>query len=220
MAHETACNALPRQELAFARNPQDKRGVIRTRFAPSPNGLLHLGHAYAAIVAHDLARARGGRIPAADRGHRRHPQPGGTGAGNSRRSGLAGAEWDGAAGVPVGAAGQLCRGRRAAEGDGPALSLPVHPRRGGRGGAEAGPDGPLYPGTCRGRGRSPKVRPGGSTWRGDGAGRPARLARRAGRGCSAPGPKCSATSCCCARKLRPATTSPRRSTMRRTASRW
>jgi glutamyl-Q tRNA(Asp) synthetase len=34
----------------------------RTRFAPSPNGLLHLGHAYAAIVAHDLARARGGEF--------------------------------------------------------------------------------------------------------------------------------------------------------------
>jgi len=34
--------------------------MIRTRFAPSPNGPLHLGHAYAAIVAHDLAQARGG----------------------------------------------------------------------------------------------------------------------------------------------------------------
>ena len=30
-----------------------------TRFAPSPNGLLHLGHAFSAIVSHDLAR-RGG----------------------------------------------------------------------------------------------------------------------------------------------------------------
>lgn len=33
-----------------------------TRFAPSPNGALHLGHAYAAIVAHDLARESGGRF--------------------------------------------------------------------------------------------------------------------------------------------------------------
>ena len=33
-----------------------------TRFAPSPNGPLHLGHAYSAIVGHDLARARGGRF--------------------------------------------------------------------------------------------------------------------------------------------------------------
>ena len=36
--------------------------MIRTRFAPSPNGPLHLGHAYAAIVAHDLARERGGEF--------------------------------------------------------------------------------------------------------------------------------------------------------------
>jgi len=33
-----------------------------TRFAPSPNGPLHLGHAWSAIVAHDLAHARGGRF--------------------------------------------------------------------------------------------------------------------------------------------------------------
>ncbi|ATW02597.1 tRNA glutamyl-Q(34) synthetase GluQRS [Sphingorhabdus sp. YGSMI21] len=35
---------------------------IVVRFAPSPNGLLHLGHAYAAMVAHDFARSRGGRF--------------------------------------------------------------------------------------------------------------------------------------------------------------
>lgn len=35
---------------------------IVVRFAPSPNGLLHLGHAYAAMVAHDFARAGGGRF--------------------------------------------------------------------------------------------------------------------------------------------------------------
>ncbi|NQW12569.1 MAG: tRNA glutamyl-Q(34) synthetase GluQRS [Alphaproteobacteria bacterium] len=35
---------------------------IVVRFAPSPNGLLHLGHAYAAMVAHDFARARGGQF--------------------------------------------------------------------------------------------------------------------------------------------------------------
>ncbi|MCA1492551.1 tRNA glutamyl-Q(34) synthetase GluQRS [Sinorhizobium alkalisoli] len=32
------------------------------RFAPSPNGLLHLGHALSAIINHDLATAIGGRF--------------------------------------------------------------------------------------------------------------------------------------------------------------
>ncbi|MBH5321580.1 tRNA glutamyl-Q(34) synthetase GluQRS [Aurantiacibacter sediminis] len=36
--------------------------MIVTRFAPSPNGSLHLGHAYSAIVSHDLARDAGGRF--------------------------------------------------------------------------------------------------------------------------------------------------------------
>ncbi|RUS60583.1 tRNA glutamyl-Q(34) synthetase GluQRS [Pseudorhodobacter sp. E13] len=31
-----------------------------TRFAPSPTGPLHLGHAYSALLAHDMARAEGG----------------------------------------------------------------------------------------------------------------------------------------------------------------
>ncbi|MGV8955796.1 MAG: tRNA glutamyl-Q(34) synthetase GluQRS [Cypionkella sp.] len=33
---------------------------MRTRFAPSPTGPLHLGHAYSAILGHDMARAVGG----------------------------------------------------------------------------------------------------------------------------------------------------------------
>ena len=32
------------------------------RFAPSPNGLLHLGHAYSALLNFDLARQAGGRL--------------------------------------------------------------------------------------------------------------------------------------------------------------
>ena len=34
--------------------------IVRTRFAPSPTGRLHLGHAFAARVAHDLARQSDG----------------------------------------------------------------------------------------------------------------------------------------------------------------
>lgn len=36
--------------------------MIVTRFAPSPTGFLHLGHAYAAFLAHDTARHAGGRF--------------------------------------------------------------------------------------------------------------------------------------------------------------
>ncbi|MBY6200059.1 tRNA glutamyl-Q(34) synthetase GluQRS [Maritalea mobilis] len=36
--------------------------TLRTRFAPSPTGPLHLGHAFSAITAHDMARAAGGQF--------------------------------------------------------------------------------------------------------------------------------------------------------------
>ena len=36
--------------------------LVVTRFAPSPSGHLHLGHAYAALVAHNAARHAGGRF--------------------------------------------------------------------------------------------------------------------------------------------------------------
>ncbi|MEL6234584.1 MAG: tRNA glutamyl-Q(34) synthetase GluQRS [Pseudomonadota bacterium] len=35
---------------------------MRTRFAPSPTGPLHLGHAFSALTAYDLARASGGEF--------------------------------------------------------------------------------------------------------------------------------------------------------------
>lgn len=44
------------------RSAMDRDAAPVTRFAPSPNGHLHLGHALSAIVAHDLARAGGGRF--------------------------------------------------------------------------------------------------------------------------------------------------------------
>jgi glutamyl-Q tRNA(Asp) synthetase len=36
--------------------------VLTTRFAPSPTGRLHLGHAYSAGIGHSLARQSGGRF--------------------------------------------------------------------------------------------------------------------------------------------------------------
>lgn len=40
----------------------DRASPPVSRFAPSPNGRLHLGHALSAIVAHDLAKSGGGRF--------------------------------------------------------------------------------------------------------------------------------------------------------------
>ena len=36
--------------------------MIVTRFAPSPTGRLHLGHAFSAVLGHEKARERGGRF--------------------------------------------------------------------------------------------------------------------------------------------------------------
>jgi glutamyl-Q tRNA(Asp) synthetase len=41
-------------------NPQPEKPVYR--FAPSPNGFLHLGHALSAFLNHDMAKAEGGRF--------------------------------------------------------------------------------------------------------------------------------------------------------------
>lgn len=135
--------------------------MTRTRFAPSPNGLLHLGHAYAAIVAHDLARTQGGeflvRIEDID-------------AARSRAelvpeilADLAwlGLGWDG----PVlHQSSRLAAYAEAGERL-KALGL-LYPCQCTRAEIQAaatasGPDGPLYPGTCRGR----AVDPHGAAWR-------------------------------------------------------
>src|SRR6187399_1955621 len=61
---ESTANPASRATLRQAQGERKRQEaeMVVTRFAPSPNGSLHLGHAYAAIVAHDLATARGGRF--------------------------------------------------------------------------------------------------------------------------------------------------------------
>lgn len=129
--------------------------MLRTRFAPSPNGLLHLGHAYAAIVAHDLARSRGGefvlRIEDID-GTRSRAELVPEILADLAWLGLA---WDGPAVFQSARlASYADAGRRLID-----LGL-LYPctctRREVAEGAHAmGPDGPVYPGTCRGRRAAP-----------------------------------------------------------------
>jgi glutamyl-Q tRNA(Asp) synthetase len=135
--------------------------TIRTRFAPSPNGSLHLGHAYASVVAHDLARGRGGefvvRIEDID-GERSRAE-----LAEEHLADLAwlGLGWDGEV---VRQSARLGGYERAIDQlKGKDLLYPCRCTRAEIAGAarEEGPDGPLYPGTCRGRG----VDPDGAAWR-------------------------------------------------------
>lgn len=134
---------------------------MRTRFAPSPNGSLHLGHAYAAIVAHDLARARGGafllRIEDID-GTRSRPELIEEAFADLAWLGL---NWDGEAVVQSARlASYAAAGERLK-----AMGL-LYPCRCTRAEVAAaatakGPDGLVYPGTCRDR----EVDPEGAAWR-------------------------------------------------------
>jgi glutamyl-Q tRNA(Asp) synthetase len=121
-----------------------------TRFAPSPTGALHLGHAYSALMAHDVARAGGGRflvrIDDLDAGRVRA----------AFRAGIdADLAWLGlvpdAPPLVQSARGSFYAGaleRLKAE----ALAYPCFCTRSEIAASVAaphGPDGPLYPGTCR-----------------------------------------------------------------------
>jgi len=135
--------------------------MIRTRFAPSPNGPLHLGHAYAAVVAHDLARARGGefllRIEDID--------------GERSRAEFVeeffldlawlGLSWDGETRFQSRRLASYAEAGERLK----AMGL-IYPCRCTRAEIAAaatrmGPDGPVYPGTCRHR----EVDPEGAAWR-------------------------------------------------------
>ncbi|WP_206238126.1 tRNA glutamyl-Q(34) synthetase GluQRS [Novosphingobium terrae] len=135
--------------------------MIRTRFAPSPNGPLHLGHAYAAVVAHDLARAAGGqfllRIEDID-GTRSRADLADQALEDLRWLGLT---WDG----PVVSQSDRLATYQAAGERLKAMGL-LYPCQCTRAqiaaaATQQGPDGLIYPGTCRGH----DVDPEGAAWR-------------------------------------------------------
>jgi glutamyl-Q tRNA(Asp) synthetase len=134
--------------------------MIITRFAPSPTGPLHLGHAYAAIVAHDMARAAGGRfLIRMEDIDRQRSRPEWAVAALDDLAWL-GLTWDGpvlsqqtrlpayrAALDRLGAM-DLLYGCTCTRGD--IRAALAAPQEGGLPFNE-GPDGPVYPGTCRGK---------------------------------------------------------------------
>jgi glutamyl-Q tRNA(Asp) synthetase len=134
--------------------PHTPRDLTVTRFAPSPTGLLHLGHAYSALFAESAARRAGGRfllrIEDIDAGRSRPEFE----AAIYRDLEWLGLEWetpvrrqsdhldDHAAALAVlQDAGLLypcfCTRKELAREAAVSISAPH------------GPDGPLYPGTCR-----------------------------------------------------------------------
>jgi glutamyl-Q tRNA(Asp) synthetase len=119
-----------------------------TRFAPSPNGSLHLGHAYSAIVAHDLARERGGRfllrIEDIDGARSRADLA------DEFRADLAwlGLEWEEVPAQSTRIADYEAAATRLAD---MGLLYPCRCTRAevAEAATAAGPDGPVYPGTCK-----------------------------------------------------------------------
>lgn len=122
---------------------------MRTRFAPSPNGALHLGHAYAAMQAHDLARQLGGafllRIEDID-GVRSRPELVEAILADVRWLGL---DWDGD--VLFQSSRLAAYDTALAELKARGLVYPCFCTRSqiAAGGAQPGPEGLVYPGTCR-----------------------------------------------------------------------
>jgi glutamyl-Q tRNA(Asp) synthetase len=121
-----------------------------TRFAPSPTGRLHLGHAFSAKLAHDYTRARGGqfllRIEDIDEGRSRDEHR----AAIFKDLAWLGLKWDG---DPLLQSTRRNAYRGALERlRGLGVVYPCFCTRkdiADAGAAPHGPDGPLYPGTCR-----------------------------------------------------------------------
>ncbi|MEI4506514.1 tRNA glutamyl-Q(34) synthetase GluQRS [Sphingopyxis sp. CCNWLW253] len=130
-----------------------------TRFAPSPTGELHLGHAYSAVLAHDAARGAGGkfliRIDDIDGSRSRESF---VGASLADLAWL-GIEWDG---DPVRQSARL--GDYAASLDKLRARGLVYPCFCTRADIAAslsaphGPSGAIYPGTCRGLSETERTR--------------------------------------------------------------
>jgi glutamyl-Q tRNA(Asp) synthetase len=127
---------------------------VVTRFAPSPTGPLHLGHAFSALLAHRFARERGGefllRIEDIDPTRARPEHVDGI----PEDLAWLGLDWDGeilfqSARLDL-YAGALQR-LKAADLLYPCFCTRADIRREIAASASAphGPDGPLYPGTCR-----------------------------------------------------------------------
>jgi len=125
-----------------------------TRFAPSPNGHLHLGHALSAIIAHDLARDAGGtfllRIEDID-GARSRPEL----ADEFRRD----LEWLGLEWFEVPMQSTRIESYQSAAEDllerGLLYRCTCTRSEIQAASQHAGPEGPVYPGTCKGRAVDP-----------------------------------------------------------------
>ena len=129
--------------------------AVVTRFAPSPTGRLHLGHAHSALVGWRAARAAGGRfllrIEDIDRGRCR-PEFAAAIAADLAWLGL---DWDGAVRVQSEHFADYRRALDRLEAQG--LLYPCFCTRAAikaevarAGAAPHGAEGPPYPGTCRG----------------------------------------------------------------------
>ncbi len=135
-----------------------------TRFAPSPTGQLHLGHAYSALLAHDFARERSGtfllRIEDIDPGRVRAECV------DHIFEDLLwlGLEWDGELIYQSERLPNYAQALEALKAQG--LLYPCFCTRAdiaASASAPQGPDGPVYPGTCRGLREPDLARP--HAWR-------------------------------------------------------